>query len=53
MVETAATLEASLTVTPSSMHAVEALVGALGKALGVVTAENARGFFTHCGYRPL
>ena len=28
----------------------EALVEAIGKALDVVGARDARGFFTHCGY---
>ncbi len=28
----------------------EALVEAIGRALGAVTAEDARGFFEHCGY---
>ena len=27
-----------------------ALVGAIGRALSAVTAEDARGFFGHCGY---
>ena len=31
----------------------EALVEAMGEALGAVTAKDALGFFTHCGYRPL
>ena len=29
----------------------EALVEAMGKALDAVTAQDARGFFAHCGYR--
>jgi transposase len=29
----------------------EALVEAIGRALGAVTARDARGFFEHCGYR--
>jgi transposase len=29
----------------------EALIGALGEAISAVTAEDARGFFEHCGYR--
>ena len=29
----------------------EALVEAIGRALGAVTARDARGFFDHCGYR--
>jgi transposase len=28
----------------------EALVDAMGRALDVVTARDARGFFEHCGY---
>ncbi len=28
----------------------EALVEAIGKALDVLSAWDARGFFTHCGY---
>jgi len=28
----------------------EALVEAIGRALGAVTAQDARGFFKHCGY---
>ncbi len=28
----------------------EALVEAIGRALGAVTAQDARGFFEHCGY---
>jgi transposase len=31
----------------------EALVEAIGEALDAVTAQDARGFFTHCGYRAL
>ena len=31
----------------------EALVEAMGKALDAVTAQDARGFFAHCGYRSL
>ena len=31
----------------------EVLVEATGKALEAVTAEDALGFFTHCGYRTL
>ena len=30
----------------------EALIEALGRALDAVTAQDARGFFGHCGYRP-
>ena len=29
----------------------EALVGAMGRALDAVSAQDARGFFEHCGYR--
>ena len=29
----------------------EALVEAMGRALGAVSTEDARGFFAHCGYR--
>jgi transposase len=29
----------------------EALVKAIGRALGAVNARDARGFFEHCGYR--
>jgi transposase len=28
----------------------EALIEAMGRALEVVTAEDTRGFFEHCGY---
>jgi transposase len=31
----------------------EALIEAMGRALGAVTASDARGFFEHRGYRPL
>jgi transposase len=31
----------------------EALVEAMGEALDAVTAQDARGFFAHCGYRAL
>ena len=31
----------------------EALVESIGKALDAVGARDARGFFTHCGYRSL
>jgi len=31
----------------------KALVGAMGKALDAVSAQDARGFFEHCGYRAL
>jgi len=34
-------------------RAKEALVEAIGKALGAVTAKDARSFFAHCGYRTL
>ena len=29
----------------------EALIEAIGRALDAVTAQDARGFFGHCGYR--
>jgi hypothetical protein len=29
----------------------ESLIGAMGKALEAVTAQDAQGFFGHCGYR--
>jgi transposase len=29
----------------------EALIGAMGRALDAVSAQDARGFFEHCGYR--
>jgi transposase len=31
----------------------EALIGAIGKAISAVTAQDARGFFEHCGYRAM
>jgi hypothetical protein len=31
----------------------EALVEAMGRALSPVSGHDARGFFDHCGYRPL
>ena len=31
----------------------EALVEAMGRALDAVSAQDARGFFGHCGYRPV
>jgi transposase len=31
----------------------EALVEAMGRALDAVSARDARGFFGHCGYRPV
>jgi transposase len=31
----------------------EALVEAMGRALDAVSAQDARGFFGHCGYRPM
>jgi transposase len=31
----------------------EALIGAMGRALDAVSADDARGFFGHCGYRPV
>ena len=30
---------------------IEALIEALGAAISAVTAEDAAGFFAHCGYR--
>jgi transposase len=30
----------------------EALVEAIGAAISTVSAQDARGFFEHCGYRP-
>ena len=30
----------------------EALIGAIGRALDVVSGRDARGFFVHCGYPP-
>ena len=30
----------------------ESLVETLGRALSAVTAQDAWGFFEHCGYRP-
>jgi transposase len=29
----------------------EALIEAMGQALGAVSAQDVRGFFAHCGYR--
>jgi hypothetical protein len=29
----------------------EALLEAMGKAISALSAEDARGFFEHCGYR--
>jgi transposase len=29
----------------------EALIEAIGRALGTVSTEDVRGFFAHCGYR--
>jgi transposase len=29
----------------------EALIEAMGRALAAVSVRDARGFFTHCGYR--
>jgi transposase len=29
----------------------ETLVGAIGRVISAVTAQDARGFFEHCGYR--
>jgi DDE superfamily endonuclease len=31
----------------------EALIVAMGKALEAVTAQDARGYFDHCGYRSM
>jgi transposase len=31
----------------------EALVEAIGTAISTVSAQDAQGFFEHCGYRPL
>ena len=31
----------------------EALVEAMGRVLSAVSKHDARGFFEHCGYRPL
>jgi transposase len=31
----------------------EALVEAMGRALGAVSAQDAGSYFAHCGYRPL
>jgi hypothetical protein len=31
----------------------EALIGAMGDALSAITARDASGFFSHCGYRAL
>jgi transposase len=31
----------------------EALIEAMGRALGAVSIEDVRGFFAHCGYRTL
>ena len=31
----------------------ESLIGAMGKALEAVTAQDARGYFGHCGYRSM
>ncbi len=32
-------------------RAKEALIEAMGRALGAVSAQDAEGFFAHCGYR--
>jgi transposase len=29
----------------------DALIGAMGRALGAVSAQDVQGYFTHCGYR--
>ena len=34
-----------------SARAKEALIEAMGRALGGVDTEDERGFFAHCGYR--
>lgn len=34
-----------------SARAKEALVEAMGQALGAVSTEDVRGYFVHCGYR--
>ena len=34
-----------------SARAKEALIEAIGRALGTVSTEDVRGFFAHCGYR--
>ena len=31
----------------------EALIEAMGRALDAVTSGDARGLFSHCGYRPM
>jgi len=31
----------------------EALIEAMGGALAAITAQDARGFFGHCGYRSM
>jgi hypothetical protein len=31
----------------------EGLIEAMGRALSAVTAQDARGFFGHCGYRSM
>jgi transposase len=36
----------------SEARAREALVEAMGIAIPAVSAQDARGFFEHCGYRP-
>jgi transposase len=33
------------------VHTKEGLIEAMGRALAAVSAEDVRGFFTHCGYR--
>jgi hypothetical protein len=34
-----------------SVHTKKGLIEAMGRALAAVSAEDVRGFFTHCGYR--
>jgi transposase len=34
-------------------HTHEALIGAMGKALEAVTAQDSRGYFDYCGYRSM
>jgi transposase len=40
-------------VRKSEARSREALVDAIGKGISMVTAEDARGFFAHCGYTTL
>ena len=39
------------TLGKTSARTKEALIEAMGRALGAVSAEDVRGFFAHCGYR--